>query len=115
DEQGGAQVPGARGRIEGPTGNHAAHEHGDDGEDSPANVDVPAHQVDLGKGQVLGPHHDGDQEVANHRGHGGNQEEENHVHAVHGEQAVVRISLEEVAVRLVAVQPGPPGPTTPPP
>ena len=71
----------------------------------PADIKVPAQQVDLGKGQVLGAHHDRHQEIAQHRGHGRNQEEEHHVHAVHGEQFVVSIGLEQLAVGREQVQP----------
>ncbi len=61
------------------------------------NVEIPAEQVDAGEGEVLGPDHQGHQEISQHGGDGRNQEKENHHHAMHGEEFVVGVGLHQVA------------------
>ena len=90
------RVGGAEGYVEGPTcidasGQHAVkHHHAAD------NVQVPTQQVDAGECQVLGPDHHWNQKVAQHGRNGWNQEEEDHHHAVQGEEFVVGIGLYQV-------------------
>src|SRR6266849_5467588 len=90
---------GAQGRVEGPTGVDAAIEDRVDHQKAADDEKVPAEQVDAREGQILGPDHEGDEEVAEHGGHGRDKEEEDHDLAVHGEQFVVSVGLDEVARR----------------
>ncbi len=90
------QVVGAERGGEGPAGIDAAVQQGKDQEARAGDVQVPAQQVDLGKGQIFGPNHDGDDEVPNRRRHRGHQEEEDHDHAVHGEELVVSIGGNQI-------------------
>ena len=69
------------------------------------NVQVPAQQIDAREGQVFGAHHQGNQEVSEHRRDRRDQEEEHHDQAVHGEQLVVGIGLHQVARRSEQFQP----------
>ena len=80
----------AVGRVERPAGVHAADDHRVDGEEEADDEDVPAEEVDLRERDVLGPEHQRQHEVAENRRHGGNQHEEHHRHAVHGEEAGCR-------------------------
>ncbi len=93
------------GRVEGPAGVDAAVEQRPEDEDAAEGEDVPARQVDLGKRQVLGADHDRDEEVAQHRRNARDEEEEHHQHAVHGEDAVVGVGLQEVAGRRGELEP----------
>jgi hypothetical protein len=54
-------------------------------------------QVEPREGQVLGADHHRQQEVAEHRRDRRDQEEEDHDDAVHGEQLVVGVGLDQVA------------------
>ena len=49
-----------------------------------------------GKARSLRPDHEGDQEVPEHRRDGGDHEEEDHEHAVGGEELVVGLGRDEV-------------------
>ena len=88
---------GAEGRVEGPSGidaasQHAVHHHG------PADdVEIPTQQVDAGEGKIFRADHHRHEEVAEHRGDGRDEKEEDHHHAVHGEQFVVGVGLDEVS------------------
>src|SRR6266700_5505031 len=93
-----AQVARAERRVEGPSRVHTAGDQRRERKSGTDNKNVPAQQVDLGKCQVLGSDHDREQEVAKSGGHGRNQEEENHVHAVHGKELVIGVGLEQLAV-----------------
>ncbi len=62
-------------------------------------------KIDAREGQVLGADHQGHQEIAQHGGDRGNQEEEHHHLAVHGEELVVSIGLHQVARRSQQLQP----------
>jgi hypothetical protein len=52
-------------------------------------------QVETREGHVLGADHDGQTEIAEHRGQAGNDEQEDHDHAVQGEQGVVGGGLHD--------------------
>ena len=88
---------GAEGRVEGPAGIDAAGQHGVHHHDAADDVEIPAQQVDAREGEILRADHDRDEEIAEHRGDGRDQEEEDHDHAVHGEQLVVGVGLDQVA------------------
>ena len=88
----GSSSNGAVGRVERPAGVDAAGEPWRTiGEQAADHEDVPAQQVELREGQIPGADHHRHEEVAQHRGDRRNQEEEDHDHAVHREQAVVRL------------------------
>ena len=92
----GVGVRGAKRRVKGPTGVHAAGDHGGQRRDGSRHIEVPAQQVHSGKRHIFGADHQGHHEVANHRRHRRNQEEENHDDSVHGEQLVVGVGRDQV-------------------
>ena len=92
-------VGGGVGRVEGPPGVHAARDHGEERERSARHQQVPAQQVNAGEGQVARADHDRQEEIAKHRGNGRDQEEEDHHDRVHGEQLVIGIARDQVALR----------------
>ena len=67
---------GAEGRVEGPTGVDAAGQHAVQHHHAADDVEIPAQQVDAGKGEILRPDHQGHEKVSEHGGNGRNQEEE---------------------------------------
>ena len=79
------QELGAEGRVESPAGIDAAVEDGADHQQAADDVEVPAEQVDAREGEILGADHHRDQKVAQHGGHGGDEEEKDHHLPVHGE------------------------------
>ncbi len=95
----GLEELGAEGRVERPAGIDAAVKDGVDHQQAADDKEVPAEQVDAREGEILGADHDRDKEVAQHGGHGGDEEEEDHHLAVHGEQLVIGIGLDEIARR----------------
>ena len=62
-------------------------------------VEVPAEQIDLGKGQVFRADHDRDEEVSDGCRDRRHQEEEDHDDAVHGEHLVVGVRGHQVGLR----------------
>ncbi len=66
------------GRVERPPRVDATRHEGVEREDGATHVDVEAREVEPREGQVLGPDHQRDQEVPEHRRNGGDQEEEDH-------------------------------------
>ena len=94
------RVRAAVGRIERPAGIHAAGDRRIQREHAADDVDVPAQQIQPRKGQVARAHHQGNQEISEHRGNRRNQEKENHDDAVHREQLVVGFRLHQRALRL---------------
>ena len=62
-------------------------------------VEVPAQQIDSGEGQIPGPDHQGNKKVSQNSGDGRNQKEEHHDLAMHGEQLVVSVGLNQIAGR----------------
>ena len=92
-------VHAAVGGVEGPTGVGPAAQQPPHHESGAQVVDVPARQVELWKGEVLGADHDRNQEVAQHRRNRRNQEEKDHDHAMSGKESVVDVRLHQVAGR----------------
>jgi hypothetical protein len=84
-------------RIEGPAGIDAARDHRVEREQEAEHEHVPAQEIDLWEGDVLRTEHERQHEVAEDRGHGRNQDEEHHRHAVHREQLVVGVGAHQVA------------------
>src|SRR5579863_4827755 len=62
-------------------------------------VEIPTQQIDAGERQVLGPDHQGNEEISQDGGDGRNEKEKNHYLAVHGKKLVVRIGLNEITRR----------------
>ena len=93
----GVGVGGAERGVKRPAGIHAAGQHGEEGEESAHDQQVPAQQVDPGKRQVFSADHHRQKEIAERGGNGGDEEEENHRHAVHGEELVVGLGGNQVA------------------
>src|SRR2546423_15047527 len=83
--------------VEGPAGVHAAGQYGVHHENAGDDVEVPAQQIDSGEGQIPGPDHQGNKKVSQNSGDGRNQKEEHHDLAMHGEQLVVSVGLNQVA------------------
>src|ERR1700731_1349133 len=90
-------VGGAERRVEGPTGIDAAGQHAVQHHDAADDVEIPAQQVDARESQVFGADHHGYEEVAQHGGNGRDEKEENHDHAMHGQEFVVGVGLYQVA------------------
>src|SRR5580658_2977297 len=82
----GIGVHAAEWRVKGPPGVQTAGGEGIEDETAPGNIDIPAQKVELRKGHVLRSNHQRDQEIAEDRRDRGNQKEEDHSHAVHGEE-----------------------------
>ena len=93
----GVGVGGAVGGIEGPARVHSPADEHEDRERRADHVDVPAREVQPREGQVARADHEGDEEVSQHGGDGRDEEEEHHDDAVHREQLVVGLGLDEVA------------------
>ena len=98
------RVGAAEGRIEGPAGIHAAGGNRIQHEAAAGEENIPAHQVQLGEGDVARADHQGNQKIAERRGNRRHQEEEDHDDAVGGEQLVVGVRLDQRALRLDQVQ-----------
>src|SRR5262249_37249491 len=94
----GVRVDAAVGRVESPPRIDAARDNRREGKQASGDEDIPAQKVDLGKGKVAGCDHHRHQKVSKHGRYGGQQEKENHDHAVHGEELVVGLRLHEVAL-----------------
>ena len=92
-------------RVEGPAGIQAAGQHRVQHENAAGNIAVPAQQIDFREGQIPCPNHQWDQKISQHSRHGGNQEEEDHDHAMHGEQLVIGIGLNQITGRSQQFQP----------
>jgi len=84
------------GSVERPTRIDAARQHAVQHHHAADDVEIPTDQINPGEREILGPDHQGDEEVAEHGGNGRNQEKEHHDHSVHGEKLVVSIGLDEV-------------------
>ena len=93
---GGIRIDAAERRVKGPTGIEAAGGEGIEHETAAGNVDVPAQEVELGKGDVFRANHQGNEKIPEDGGDGRNQEEENHRHAVHGKELVVSLWRNQV-------------------
>ena len=88
---------GAERGIESPTGIDAARQHAMQHHHAADDVEVPAKKVNARESQIFRPDHQGHQEVSEHRGNGGDQEEKHHDHSMHGEKFVVSIGLHQIA------------------
>src|SRR4029453_10436736 len=86
-------------RVEGPPGIHPTRDGRRECEHAANRVDIPAQQVQAWKRQVTSPDHHGNQEISEHRRNSWNEEEENHDDAVHREELVVCLRLNQVALR----------------
>ena len=93
-----ARLPGI-GHVERPPRIHSARKHGDDGQDPAEYEAVPGEQVDLGEDDVLRADHDRQEEVAEHRRNAGDDEQEDHRHAVQRQGAVVERLVQELLPR----------------
>src|SRR5882762_7684150 len=91
-------IDAAERRVEGPASIQAAGGKGIKDEATTDQVNVPAQKIDLGKGQILGANHDGQKEITQDGGDGWDQEEEDHGHAVHGEELVVGFRSDQKAL-----------------
>ena len=89
----------AEGGIECPAGIDAAGQHTVHHQGAADDVEIPAQQVDAGKGKVFGANHQGNEKVPEHGRDGRNQKEKHHHHAMHGEDLVVAIGLDQIADR----------------
>ncbi len=96
---------GAERRVERPACVHAAGEHAMQHQRAGDDVEIPAQKINAREGQVLGADHQRDQEIAQHRRDGRDQEEKDHHLAVHGEELVVGVGLHQVAHRSQQLQP----------
>src|SRR5258706_3893722 len=90
-------VIGAEGSVERPPGIDAAGQHAVQHHHAADDVEIPTEQVDAGESEVLGPDHQGHEKISEYSGDGRNEEEKNHDHAMHGEELVVGIGLNQVA------------------
>src|ERR1700733_40837 len=86
-------------RGEGPAGVHSTEHEGRERKQSADPIEIPAQQIDLREGQVLGSHHDGYQEVPQGGWHRRHQEEEHHNNSMHREELVVRIGGNKIGLR----------------
>ena len=91
-----AGVSAAIGRIEGPSRIDAAHDYGDCGQGAASHETVPAQKVDLGKRHIPSADLDWQEEVPQYSRHGRNEEEEDHRHAMHGKQLVIRRGFDHI-------------------
>ncbi len=85
--------------VEGPAGVHAAGDRRVERENAPRDKDVPAQQIQARERHVARPDHQRQQEVAQHGGDRGNQEEPHHHDAMQREKTVVGFRGHEIALR----------------
>jgi len=93
---GGIRIDAAERRIKGPAGIEAAGGEGVENKGAADDVDVPTEEIDFGESEVFRADHKGHEEITEDGGNGGNEEEENHGHAVHGEELVVGFGGDQV-------------------
>ncbi len=94
---GGIGVDAAKRGVKGPAGIQPAGAEGIQNEAAANHVDIPAEKIDLREGQILRADHQGNQKIAEDGGNRGNQEKEDHGHAMHGEELVVRFRRNQGA------------------
>src|SRR5579863_2607255 len=70
--------------VEGPTRVHTSGHDAMKIDRAGDDVEIPAQQIDAGERQVLGPDHQGNEEISQDSGDGRNQKEKDHHLAVHG-------------------------------
>ena len=105
----GIEIVGAERSGKGPAGIDTAVEQREDQKACAGDIQIPAQQVDLGKGQILGPDHDGNDEIPHGRRNRRHQEEEDHDHAVHGKELVVGVGGNQIRQRCQQLQTDQPG------
>src|SRR2546426_674649 len=100
DRQGhmGVGVDAAVRGIKGPARVDSTRRRGRKREQTTEDIDVPARQVEPGKGEVARADHHGYQKISQHGRYRWNQEEKDHGHAVHGEKLVVSLRLDQVSL-----------------
>ena len=86
-------------RVEGPAGIDAARQDRKQRHRAAEHEQVPAQQVEPGKGEIARADHQRDDEIAERVGDRRNQEEPHHDDAVHGEEAVVHVGADEIGLR----------------
>src|SRR5882762_478228 len=94
----GIGIDAAERRVKGPASIQATGGKGIEDEAATDQVNVPAQKIDLGKSQILGANHDGQKEITQHSRDGWDQEEEDHGHAMHGEELVVGFRGDQKAL-----------------
>jgi hypothetical protein len=101
-----AHAEGSRvGRVESPAGVDPAHDDGGDEEDAADHVQIPAQKVEAREGHVPGAQHHGQDEVAQGRGDGGDDEQKDHHRPVQREDLVVDVqAVLALAPVLIGVQ-----------
>src|SRR5712675_1585459 len=95
---GGIGIDAAEWRVKGPASIQAAGGEGIEDEAATDEINVPAQKIYLGKGQILGTNHDGQKEITQDGWDGWEQEQEDHGHAVHGEELVVGFRSNQKAL-----------------
>ena len=93
----GIRIDAAERSVEGPAGIQAPGAEGVQHEGAADNIEIPAQEIDFREGQVLCSDHDGNQEIPENSGDRRDEEEENHGHAVHGEELVVGFRTDQHA------------------
>ena len=93
------------GGVKGPACIHASGHHCVEREQSSQVEDIPARQVQPRERQIPGADHERNQKVPQHRRNRRNKEEEDHYHAVHGEEFVVGLGLNQVSLGCNQLEP----------
>ncbi len=97
---------GARiGRIERPARIGSSQHHRGDHQRASEHVDIPARQVQAGKGEILCPDHQRQEKIPQHVRDRGDEEKPDHDDAVKGEKAVVGFRGHQLARRTEEIQP----------
>src|SRR5579872_3127241 len=92
-------------RVEGPAGIHASGYDRVHHADETNHPEVPAQQIEFGECKVPRSDQQRQHEVAERRGNGRHQEEEDHYDAVHRKDLIVGVVLQDVPVRRRELQP----------
>ena len=86
-------------RVERPAGIDAADEKRIERHQAARHEQIPARQIEPGKGEIARADHQRDDEITERRGDRRDQKKPHHDHAVNGEQPVVGVRGHEVALR----------------
>ncbi len=92
-------------RIECPARVDASDEQEIDREQSRQDEEIPAREIEAGEGQIARADHQRNEEIAERRRDRGTEEEPYHDDAVHGEEPVVEVRLQQRAGRIDEMQP----------
>ena len=95
----GVAESGTEGGVESPAGIHSTGQNAVQVHDAGDDVEIPAQQIDARKGQVFGSDHQRHEKIPKHRRNGRNKKEKDHHLAVHGEELVVGVGLNQVTGR----------------